>query len=348
MPAVQPGPTNTYAPSHEASGKLVVDFSRNPSKFAFAKYCQIVPVKKVYGYYLEMTVEEAGRILNSDGRDFLWPDNTVAPEGHNGNEYHEFKPFRTVRKAFPFNLGQLTVDQATWNIIAQYGRIKSQQAMTERRQAAFNLMNDTNNYPAAQNLDVTNITGNSGRWDQSTTARQDIKRTITSAVELLLDNSLAAVDPDDFLLVMGTQAAAKTAQTQEIVDYIKQSPDATAQVRGELPGGTVMHGLPSKLYGLPVVVDATRKVTSKKGAATTARSSIFPAEHAYIVARPGALEGVAEAPSFSTISFMMKEEMTVETKNDADNRRVKGRVVEDYAAVMTAPSMMIRLQGITG
>jgi hypothetical protein len=35
--------------------------------------------------------------------------------------------------------------------------------------------------------------------------------------------------------------------------------------------------------------------------------------------------------------MFMLEEMTVETRQDPDNRLTKGRVVEDYATVMTAP-----------
>src|SRR5690606_30153563 len=74
MTATIPGGSNAYIPSHEASGKLVVDFSRNPSKFALAKYAQIVPVTEQLGYYLEMTVEEAARVLDDDGFDVDWPD----------------------------------------------------------------------------------------------------------------------------------------------------------------------------------------------------------------------------------------------------------------------------------
>lgn len=346
MPAVQPGASNTFIPNHEASGKLVVDFSRNPNKFAASKYCQIVPVDKVAGYYLEMSVEEAGRVLNDDLRDFEWPDNTPAPEGHNGNEFHEWKPFRTRRRHFGFNIGSLSAEQADWNIIAQNGRIKSQQAMTVRTQAIYNVLSDTSLYDAAQNIDVTALSGNTGRWDQSTVARQDIQRSLNHAIDLILDNTLASVDPDDFILVIGSRLAAKIRQSQEIVDYIAQSPDALAAIRGEMPNDNKIHGLPSKLYGIPVVVDSTRKVTSIKGASTTSRSEIFPVDEAYLIARPGGLEGVAEAPSFSTLSVMMQEEMTVEVKHDVDNRRHKGRVVENYDVVMTAPSTAVRFNTV--
>ncbi len=81
MPAVQPGAYNVVVKSHEASGKLVVDFARNISKFAVNQYVQIVPAKAITGYYLEFTVEEAARILHSDLRNFVWYDGDPAPTG---------------------------------------------------------------------------------------------------------------------------------------------------------------------------------------------------------------------------------------------------------------------------
>ena len=43
------------------------------------------------------------------------------------------------------------------------------------------------------------------------------------------------------------------------------------------------------------------------------------------------------SPSFSTFTVFLKEEMTVESKHDRDNRRHLGRVVNDFAAKTVAP-----------
>ncbi|MCP4539914.1 MAG: hypothetical protein GY832_22470 [Chloroflexi bacterium] len=120
------------------------------------------------------------------------------------------------------------------------------------------------------------------------------------------------------------------------MDYIKGSPDALAQIKGELPGENAMYGLPNKLYGFPIIVEKTRKVTSIKGA-TRAASQILAEDTPFMAARPGALVGVADAPNFSTCAIFAHEEMTVETLRDAPNRRTMGRVVENLVAVMTAP-----------
>ena len=47
--------------------------------------------------------------------------------------------------------------------------------------------------------------------------------------------------------------------------------------------------------------------------------------------------GAEGVPDFSTLSIFAYEDMTVETEDDTWNRRVRGRVVDDSAVVLTAP-----------
>lgn len=336
MVAQFPSAQNTFVKDHAASGNLVVDFSRNPKKFAVNNYTQIVPVDKVAGYYLEMTVEEAGRIINTDLSDFDWPDGAQAPADYDGTESFEWKDFRCNRKKFGFTLGDLTIDQASWDVVAQHSAIKAQQAMTARTQSAITALTTSGNYDASHTSAVASITGNTGTWSASTTARQDIKRSLNYAADLILRDTLAAVDVNDLMIVMSPGCAKDIALSQEVVDHIKGSPDALAQIRGELPNDNAIFGLPAKLYGFPVIVEKSVKVTSRKGA-TKASSYILGDATPFMCARPGGLEGLYGAPSFSTCSMFIQEEMTTETKHDDDNRLTNGRVVETYDTVMTAP-----------
>lgn len=328
---------NVFIRDHDASNKMVIDFARNIKKFAVNEYTQVVPVTKIAGYYLEMTVEEAGRILYTDGRQFIWQDGQPAPEGNEALESFQYKPFETKRFAYPFRLGDLTIDQASWNILAQHASIKARQAMTMRTQMAITALTTSGNYDASHVLDVTGISGNTGNWAQSTTARQDIKRTLITAAELIRDDTLNAIEMDDIIVVINSAMAGELAQCQEIVDYIKGSPHALAQVRGDLPGRNVMYGLPDVLYGFPLVVEATRKVTTKKGA-TTSKSQVLAKATPFMVARPGGLVGVADAPNFSTCVCFMQEEMTVEQMRNANDRATVGRVVENFVYKVVAPA----------
>lgn len=337
MPAVSPGPLNVFVRDHDATNKMVIDFARNVKKFAVNQYIQVVPVKKMAGYYLKMTVEEAGRIQYSDLRNFVWYDGQPAPEGPDGLESFSYEQYETIRYAYPFPLGDLTNEQASWNIMAQHASIKSRQAMTARTQLAITALTTAGNYDASHVLDVTAISGNSGNWAQSTTARQDIKRSLTTASELILDHTLAGIELDDLVLVISSALAADLAQTQELVDYIKHSPEALAQIRGELPGQNAMYGLPDKLYGIPLVVEKTRKVTSRKGA-TRAASQVLAKGTPFLCARPGGLVGVADSPNFSTACIFAFEEMTVEQHRQPEHRRTLCRVVENLCAVVVAPA----------
>ena len=335
-----PSSTNLFIKSHEASGSLIVDFSRDPSKFAVAEYAQIVPVKKPAGLYQVMTVEEAGRVLGADAAEYDWADGADAPDGSDGTESFDYPQFQTRRSAYPYRLGQRTVDNAEWEIAAQHGRIHAQKAMTVRTMRAVTALTTSGNYDATHVSAISggSITGTTGTWAQSTSTRQDIKRSLNHAAELIMLDTLSAIDIDELMVVLSPTLAKEMSVSQEIVDMIKQSSDAKYYVSGEgkFTNKNAKFGLPPTLYGYPIVIENTVRVTSRKGA-TKARSFVMPASSAVMCSRPGGIDGVAGQPSFSTLTMFMLEEMTVETKQDPDNRLTKGRVVDDYATVMTAP-----------
>lgn len=338
MVAAFPSGNNTFVKDHEGSGRLVIDFSRNPKKFPLNNYIQIIPTKKTAGYYLEMTVEEAGRLLNSDGAEFDWPDGADSPDGTDGTESFEFKEFRTQRKAYAVRLGDQAVDQAGWNISQAHLNIKAQQAMTSRTQDVVTALTTTSNYSSSHYSAAASISGCSGTWAASTTARQDIKRSLNYAALKIMQDTLSAVSIEDLRLVIGPDDASALSLTQEIVDHIKGSPDALAQVRGELPGRNVLFGLPDRLYGFEVVIENSAKTTTRKGA-TTSKSFIWPSGTAVMCARPGGLVGVADTPNFSTAALFVydKEEMLIEQKHDDWNKRHQARITDNRQAKVIAP-----------
>lgn len=340
MVAQFPSSQNVFVKDHESSGKLTVDFSRNAKDFAINNYAQIQTVDKIAGYYREVTLEEAGRILNSDLSNFSWADGAPAPEGFEGTESHEWKEFRCERFAFPVSLGDLTIDQASWDVRQEYSAKKAQQAMTGRTVKALSVLTDASNFAAAHKQDLSvssNAVSNGDQWNGATVANQAVKQSLNYAANQILKDTLAGVDINDLVLVISPGLAKEISATQEIVDHIKGSPDALAQIRGELPGENAIYGLPNKLYGFPVIVEKTVKVTSRKGAATTARAFAMDDDTAVMCARPGGLVGQFGAPSFSCLTVFMQEELSVETLREEKDRRTLLRVVENYDVVMTAP-----------
>lgn len=345
MAAVLPGGNNTFVPSHEASGKLVVDYARNPKKFAVNQYTQVKQIDKSAAYYLKADFDEGGRVLDDESLDSLWTDGDNAPGGRDGTSGHEYLPILTARRVFPFTLGDKAVKQATWDIVAQHAARQAQKAMTVRTMLAIRPVLTTGNHISGHVIDVSAVSGNTGTWAASTSNRQDIKRTLNTARDRIIQDSLGAIEVDDLVLVINPTLARQLAECQELVEYIKSSPFALAEIKGELQGSNqnVNFGLPSSLYGVKLIVEKTVRVTSRKRA-TKATSYVLPTATPFMTVRPGSLEAPFGGPNFSGVTGFFYEEMTTETKNDRDNRRTSGRVVEDYQYVLTAPEGAVMFQ----
>lgn len=340
MTAVYPGGApNTYVPSTEATGKMVVDFSRNPDSFAINKYMQIVPVDKQVGLYTKLGFDEGSRILQTNLNNFSWADGDDEPSTAGYTDNHEFLPYACKRYVFGFRIGELAVEQASWDILAKHAAMKAQQAMTARTQIVTTLLQTAGNWPTDNTAAVTGMGGGlvTGKWDVSTTARMDIKKSLDYAMDTIRLGTAGAVLPGEFVLVMSPGCARKIAVSQEIVDFIKGSTDAKEYIGNKL-GPNAQYGLPASLYGVNIVIEDAVKVTSRKGA-TRAASYVNDDTKPFLVSRPGGLtapRNSSQAPNFSTACMFMYTEMAVESKHDTDNKVHKGRVVENYAVNLTA------------
>lgn len=334
MAAAFPSGSNTYVPSHEASGGLTVGFSRNPKKFKINQWAKIVPVKKGSGYYLRITAEEAARVINADLNDFVWHDGQEAPMGNDNLESFEYVKFATQRYAYPFNLGDKAVDQADWKVLEVHGGIAAQKAMTARTIKALGVLTTTGNWGSSTDT-ATNLGG--GKWDVSGATDKFILKAFGAASEAILKATLGVATQEDLVCIINPNVARQMAESEEIRDFIKQSPVAMAQVRGDVPSQTGQWGLPDRLYGIKIVVEDAIRVTSKKGA-TRAAGYCMPAATAIFATRTEGLVGMEGIPEFSTFQLFMYEEHTVETKRDSDNRRTVGRVVDDFDAELVAPA----------
>lgn len=345
MAATYPGGSNTFIPSTEATNNLVVDFSRNPSEFALNQWTKYTPVDKNVFRWVEMTVEMAGRVLNTNGSDMAWGDGAEAPLGQGNTESFEFKTEQTKRYVSPYALGELAEEQAQWDILAQHGRIHAQRSMTLIEVLAINVAQTVANWPSANTGVVTGLDGGAitGAWNASTTARKDIKRSFDYAADIIRQGTLGAVKPSELMVVMSPGCARQISVTQEIVDHIKGSPAAKEELVKGL-GPNTQYGLPSTLYGYPIVIDDTVRVTSRKGA-TKATAYAMDDAKPFMCSKVGELDGIEGSPDFSTFQTFWKEEMTVESKHDRDSRRHLGRVVNDVKTVLTASASGFLFQG---
>lgn len=343
-----PGGNTGYIPSHEATQGLVVDFIRNPKSFPLLNYCKYVPQGKMVGAYAEFAVEDRLRITDANNGSGRWADGADAPTGSAFGEKFEWLYNECVRYAEADRVGQLFAEQAAWDAVDHTSRLLAQLMMTKLASRLATLIQTTGNWPTGHTATVASLVPSGDTWENSTTARSDIKRCFDIAIEQVILSTGGAVTENDLMIVFPRKCARKVSVSQEIRDYIKGSPEAIEYLMGEegKKWQKRAHGLPKVLYGLEVEVEDTVKVTTKRGQSVT-RDYVFADTKPFICAKPGALEAPTGGPDFSTISIFgyngsedgkddPQQDMLVETKYDEDNKRTNVRVIQNTDEVITA------------
>lgn len=348
VPSVAHG-SNTFIPSTEATNGLVINFSKNPSKFGIARYTQYTPIKKIKGRYVRFNVAESGRVTGDNPQqEHYWGDGNDAPMMLN-REAFAYYDVETHRFVYGFALGQLAIDNADFEILGTHAAIYAQQAMTHRTHAVVSKITASGNWPSghyAASPAAIAGSGVSGPLNVSTTNRKDIKRTFDAMFDQIRQATHDSVTQDQVHIVVSPQFAREISVCQEIVDHIKQSPTAREELENTL-SPNALFGLPKKLYGYSIEIETSVKETSVQGSAPN-KSNIMPNGSIVMLARPGALVGVEAAPSFSTVQCFLYEDMSVEQKYDSDNRRTLGRIVDHYGVEITCPISGFLCDGVLG
>lgn len=324
-----PGP-NTFVPNMEASGNYQVEFSRDPKSFRIADYCKYQSVSKTVGKYVVITPEMASRLLLSNIDDLKWARGADGGSKSEGTESFEFKEFRCERYKSAWALAYEDVDQADWDIAATHGRIHAQRLMTARTQRAVTVAESTSLFTTDT---ATSLGG--GLFSAGTTADPIIKKAFMAAFFVISKATQGAVTQQDVGVLLSPDLADAMARSREIHEYLMQSPVALAQVRGDVESQNGLYGLPDKLYNFQLWIEDAVKTTSERGAAL-AQSYVKSSNSCTMLSRPGGLEHRGSAPNFSTLTMFNHEDLTVEMRDDVDNRRYEGRVVDDNDIVATA------------
>jgi hypothetical protein len=344
MTQVYAGASAGFIPNLQASGNLIVEFSRNPSKYALNQYAKIVPTSKNVGYFLR--IDTADAIAAANENEHLWPDGNERPVGRTSP--FEFVPFATVRRDYGFQIGNLAADQADFPILMAHARIKAQKAMNIRTKLAVDVLRTSGNYLSGNFDTAANIGG--GLWAGSTAANAYIRKTFEEARLQIIQSSGGAVGGNDELAcVVDPNGAKIITQSPEYQQYLLNHPQAIDAARGSSVFRNF--GLLDSLFGFKMIVEHTVVRTSNEGASSEVRGHLLSGgtttkAHAIFLARPGDLEGVEGAQDMSALTVFVKEDMTVETLTDMRNRRIEGHVVDDQVAAMTAPIAAVGVTNI--
>ena len=339
-----PNATNVWIPNLDASGGLIVAFSRNAKKFPIMNWMQLVESPKMLGYYKKLGTAEQGRVVNDN--DDVWNFGAERPQHNDGLEYFTNVPFVTKRFDYGFNLDDDTERQADWDVALQHSDIHATKAITRRTARAITVATTASNFQttneteASEDHTATATALAGGYIDAGSSTTPYLKKALDKIAVLIMKDTMGVVTPDMLHIVINPNTARLLAESAEIHDYLKGSPAALDEIRsGTSPNALYGPGLPSSIYGYKIVVDNTVKVTTRKNSSGTATKTFaFPDQTLLMAARVGELEGKYGGPAFSTLTyFWYRDELTIERFQDARSRRFEYHVVDCGVPVLTSP-----------
>lgn len=333
-----PSGTNTFIPTMngEATAGLVVNFSRNPKDFKLPRWASYTPVKRWQGYYLRMNIDQCARVLDIKGNRNIWPRGNDAPQLTWNTEAFAWQSFMTERYAYGFVIPDDAEQQGDFSPTTQNNAVEAQRAMTQRTQIAVTAAITTGNYDASHVDTATNWGG--GYLNAGTAANPIFKRALETAYRRVHLDTRGTVKPGDMVVVMDPATAHLISQSEEIHSYLKESPFALAQLKGDTPGQNDNWGLPPMYAGFRIEIEDSVKVSTPQNQTFGQDGTyIWPWDTVAMLARPGGLIAPEGATSFSTVHVFLKEDMSVEQFQDPINRRTTARIVDDFGIGVVAP-----------
>jgi hypothetical protein len=341
-----PGGQNTFIPTTELSGNLVVAFSRNVSKFPVNKIAQHRTVSKTTGFYtyfnpLDVARFSAGAVTSGGATlqtpQFDWPPGSPAPTGFTNVPGFEYRQFATRRKAYPGNLDLLGEQQASWPVLKTTSGHLAQLAMTDRALEVSGVISNPATYPSTHVDTAVNFGGDA--LDLGTPDNPVLKRAIQTLANIILKDTAGNVLWDNLTLVMNPNTASRLSRSQEIHAIMKESRYALPLIKGDKSiQSNQRFGLPDMLYGLNVVVEWTTYNPFNRGASGEAHGFVFPDDVIAVVSREEDFEAAEEANSYSTVHLFVygPDDMKVESETDTWNRVIKLKVTDNRQALAVA------------
>lgn len=331
---------NVFIPTFD--GDLQVGFSRNPRAFKLPRYAKMTQTPKIEGYYLKLSPNNATRQISTTVSRTHWPTDQPRPAPQDPVAFR-FIPFVTKRHSYGWRVGELTAEQAAFNIAQAEREAKATLLMTERTARSITVLTTASNWQTTADADLaahhTATTSAAGFGDLSAGSSTDprIKNAINYAFDKINLDTVGVIDSEaaKFFMIMNPTTARALGASQEYVDYLKGSPDAAKEVEGRR-GANANYGLPSSMYGVDIIVE-NAVYTSSEVNASTARSYLWPDATIAIITRVGELDGVYGGKDFSTYSIYYHEDITTEEFPDKKNRLLEGFLTENVAELLTCP-----------
>lgn len=332
-------PTNVFVPGFSAGDttRLIVDYSRNPKDFPVNFLASIFNVDLPQGYYAKLDPAAQAR-LTSSPQHYSWADGQQRPIQVDNEQGFTFESYFAQRYARTQPIGYLTLQNASWDLDATTINVLANQMMTVRTNAFYNLVTNAANYLSTNTASATSLGG--GFWGSATVTNRYIQKSLLTAVQQIVLNTVQAVKLSDMTLVIGPTVATAMAASGEIADMMSHSYTVSKEflefkVWAEQ---TSLWGLPPTLYGIKVVVDESVENNTQIGAGNN-NAFFAGTDAAYLMVKRDALNSVAGKGSFSTYGFFIPKgnEMVVERLDDSLNQRVVHSVTDYWDVQQVAP-----------
>ena len=346
---------NGYLPKETG---MVVGFIRKPENFALNKWVQYIPTPAPLAAYNVLGFDESVRIplgnnttvVNSA---FSWEDGDPRPMGDANKHQFQLVPFRTLRFDYPWTLGYESIENASWKPKLVHMDDSISRAMTARTLRVVQFLEQATNWVAAGTSTQINVAAANtlnGGHGNFTTASDDpgnpnynaIMRTLLAAARQINLATNARVKMKDFRVVLSPGLAIAMAETPELTNYVRESPVAMQMIKQGFSDDENLWGLPERYKGFQMVVEDAPIVydfpNSSGTEATVNRQYIKPDNTAYMLSRPGGLDGTYGSKSYSTIQlYHYGALLEVEVFDDPRNRRVDGHVTENIREALPVP-----------
>lgn len=331
----------------QATG-LAVAFVRKPGEFKLYEYIQIVKADALVIVYAYLDPDEPVRVVSD--AEFAWPWGQPRPKPQNNIGNFKFQEVRLNRRAYGYSLAEEIINPPAGGYNPQrfHNAMMLSKAMTNATQRVTTLLETAANW--GNNTATANtLNGGAGYWslasnDETNVHFLAIKKSLMKAVLQIFKSTNSCVKFKDLRLRISPDLAVAMAETSEIHTYIEKSPFAQAELRGDSPDPNVAWGLPSKLYGLPLIVeDSTIDIVRANASGTpdtldTEKKLIADKTKAVITSVVGGLDGEYGTESFSTVQrYYHKYDLTVESRLDSWNHLYESFVVDQYKENLTAP-----------
>lgn len=345
MTTALPGPRNVFIPAFggKQQADLITSFARDPKRFAVNKLPQRTPVNYLSGNWLQLRPEALARIYQ-DPNSVIWVDGQPAPSGNHNSQDFRAVPYNCERRAQPDYVGWQTREQAVFPIQDTKLTALGHLMMTQRTQAFYNVALNPANHLATHVMTATqwsNIGGTGGLWSAGTIANPIIKRSLANIANQIRMDTMNTVSYKDLTLVVTPPAAIAMANSQEIHNYLAQSPYALSQLRGDVENQNGEWGLPPKLYEMELVIDGTLKTISPRMQVPGTTADILTDTTALVLVTPGAIKDnmTQVASRFSSFHMFVYrgQEMVVKSQDFPWDELTKLLVYETYGFSAVSP-----------